>query len=55
MLVEDYHQQAGPAGRDGLPSLCLTLYTDSDIGAWYSLLEKEHNNNEAKKAHVSVK
>ncbi len=38
--VEAYQQEAGRAGRDGLPAECLLLYSPSDAGRWRRLIER---------------
>jgi len=39
--LEHYQQEAGRAGRDGLPAECLLLWTGADYGLWKSILEGE--------------
>jgi ATP-dependent DNA helicase RecQ len=36
--LEHYQQEAGRAGRDGLPAECLLLHSGSDYGLWKSVL-----------------
>jgi ATP-dependent DNA helicase RecQ len=38
--VEHYQQEAGRAGRDGLPSECVLLYTGADLMVWKRIIEK---------------
>jgi ATP-dependent DNA helicase RecQ len=39
--LEHYQQEAGRAGRDGLPAECLLLYSAADFAAWRRLLERD--------------
>ncbi|CAE8732332.1 unnamed protein product [Polarella glacialis] len=53
--MEDYHQQIGRAGRDGLPSRCVTLFGNSDWKLWFSRYftqEYKHWDKEDLKRHL---
>jgi len=38
--VEHYQQEAGRAGRDGLPAECVLLYSAADVMKWEGLIQK---------------
>jgi ATP-dependent DNA helicase RecQ len=44
--LEHYQQEAGRAGRDGLPAECVLLTTPADFARWRSLLESSGEWNE---------
>jgi ATP-dependent DNA helicase RecQ len=39
--LEQYQQEAGRAGRDGLPAECVLVSSPADFARWKSLLEKD--------------
>ncbi len=40
--VEQYSQETGRAGRDGLPSECVLFHSGTDYFSWKSMLERGH-------------
>lgn len=43
--MEDYYQEAGRAGRDGLPSECLLLWNDKDLSTCRYFLNQDSGND----------
>ncbi|CAE8586774.1 unnamed protein product [Polarella glacialis] len=53
--MEDYHQQIGRAGRDGLPSQCVIIFSNTDWKVWfcrYFTKEYKHWDKEDLKTHL---
>jgi ATP-dependent DNA helicase RecQ len=48
--LEQYQQEAGRAGRDGLPAECVLISSPSDFARWKSLLEKQGTWTESARA-----
>ena len=52
--IEAYYQEAGRAGRDGLPSECLLLWCDKDVSTCRYFIEQDSGNGELSPEEADV-
>jgi ATP-dependent DNA helicase RecQ len=50
--VEQFAQETGRAGRDGLPSECVMLYSGADYHGWRNLQERSHSDAAARGVEI---
>jgi ATP-dependent DNA helicase RecQ len=52
--IEHYQQEAGRAGRDGLPAECILLYSGADAQFWRTLLDRGDEMGERDEAFIAA-
>lgn len=50
--LEHYQQEAGRAGRDGLPAECVLLHSGNDFFSWKSMIEKSASEYSTNSDHL---
>lgn len=50
--LEHYQQEAGRAGRDGLPAECVLFHSGSDFFSWKSMIEKSASEHSRDSDHL---